>query len=175
YTDDEVWAAINTCNVADLLDTPTGKYIEKPVTDDDDDDDDDDKRRKGRWVEGTGLDKWVEYSGSNFSVGQRQLVSLCRALLWRRKILVLDEATANVDTETDRIMQSVIRREFKNCTVLTIAHRLNTIMDSDRILVMDEGKVAELDTPANLLAREGHFSKLVKSMNLSHKKVDIVE
>ncbi|KAJ2067239.1 ATP-binding cassette glutathione S-conjugate transporter ycf1 [Coemansia sp. S155-1] len=175
YTDDEVWAAINTCNVADLLDTPTGKYIEKPVTDDDDDDDDDDKRRKGRWVEGTGLDKWVEYSGSNFSVGQRQLVSLCRALLWRRKILVLDEATANVDTETDRIMQSVIRREFKDCTVLTIAHRLNTIMDSDRILVMDEGKVAELDTPANLLARDGHFSKLVESMNLSHKKVDIVK
>ncbi|KAJ2039738.1 ATP-binding cassette glutathione S-conjugate transporter ycf1 [Coemansia sp. S3946] len=174
YTDDEVWAAINTCNIAHLLDTPTGKYIEKPVTDDGDDEDDD-KRRKGRWVEGTGLDKWVEYSGSNFSVGQRQLVSLCRALLWRRKILVLDEATANVDTETDRIMQSVIRQEFKDCTVLTIAHRLNTIMDSDRILVMDEGKVAELDTPANLLARDGHFLKLVESMNLSQKKVDNVK
>ncbi|KAJ2092124.1 hypothetical protein GGI16_005946, partial [Coemansia sp. S142-1] len=70
---------------------------------------------------------------------------------------------------------SVIRQEFKNCTVLTIAHRLNTIMDSDRILVMDEGKVAELDTPANLLARDGHFLKLVESMNLSQKKVDIVE
>ncbi|KAJ2112391.1 Canalicular multispecific organic anion transporter 2 [Coemansia sp. RSA 922] len=166
YTDDEVWAAINTCNIADLLDTPTGKYAEKPVTADDDDDDE----SKGRWVEGTGLDKWIEYSGSNFSVGQRQLVSLCRALLWRRKILVLDEATANVDSETDRTMQSVIRQEFKGCTVLTIAHRLNTIMDSDRILVMDEGKVAEFDTPANLLARDGHFSKLVESMNLSKKQ-----
>ncbi|KAJ2255882.1 Canalicular multispecific organic anion transporter 2 [Coemansia sp. RSA 455] len=166
YTDDEVWAAINACNIADLLDTPTGKYTEKPVTADDDDDDE----SKGRWVEGTGLDKWVEYCGSNFSVGQRQLVSLCRALLWRRKILVLDEATANVDSETDRIMQSVIRQEFKDYTVLTIAHRLNTIMDSDRILVMDKGKVAEFDTPANLLARDGHFSKLVESMNLSKKQ-----
>ncbi|KAJ2250376.1 hypothetical protein GGI13_004037 [Coemansia sp. RSA 455] len=168
YTDDEVWAAINTCNIAHLLDTPTGKYIEKSVTADDDNDDD--KIGKGRWVEGTGLDKWIEYNGSNFSVGQRQLVSLCRALLWRRKILVLDEATANVDNETDRTMQSIIRQEFKDCTVLTIAHRLNTIMDSDRVLVMDEGKVAELDTPANLLARDGHFSKLVESMNLSQRQ-----
>ncbi|KAJ2865042.1 ATP-binding cassette glutathione S-conjugate transporter ycf1 [Coemansia aciculifera] len=164
YTDDDVWAAINACQIADLLDKPTGKYTEKPVTADDDDDNDDEG--KGRWVEGTGLDKWIEYGGSNFSVGQRQLVSLCRALLWRRKILVLDEATANIDSETDRIMQSVIRQEFKDCTVLTIAHRLNTIMDSDRILVMDEGKVAEFDTPANLLARDSHFSKLIESMNL---------
>ncbi|KAJ2754403.1 ATP-binding cassette glutathione S-conjugate transporter ycf1 [Coemansia pectinata] len=172
YTDDEVWAAINVCQIAGLLDKPTGKYIETPVTADDDDND---KKSKGRWVEGTGLDKWIEYSGSNFSVGQRQLVSLCRALLWRRKILVLDEATANVDSETDRIMQSVIRQEFKDCTVLTIAHRLNTIMDSDRILVMDKGNVAEFDTPANLLARDSHFSKLVESMNLGKKQVDIVE
>ncbi|KAJ2878119.1 Multidrug resistance-associated protein 1 [Coemansia aciculifera] len=172
YTDDEVWAAINVCQIAGLLDKPTGKYIETPVTADDDDND---KKSKGRWVEGTGLDKWIEYSGSNFSVGQRQLVSLCRALLWRRKILVLDEATANIDSETDRIMQSVIGQEFKDCTVLTIAHRLNTIMDSDRILVMDEGNVAEFDTPANLLARDSHFSKLVESMNLGKKQVGIVE
>ncbi|KAJ2061683.1 hypothetical protein GGI17_002947 [Coemansia sp. S146] len=168
YTDDEMWAAINACQIADLLDTPTGKYAEKPVTADDDDDDGD--KSNGHWVEGIGLDKWIEYSGSNFSVGQRQLVSLCRALLWRRKILVLDEATANVDTETDRVMQSVIRQEFKDCTVLTIAHRLNTIMDSDRILVMDAGKVAEFDTPANLLARDSHFSKLVESTKLSQKQ-----
>ncbi|KAJ2885522.1 ATP-binding cassette glutathione S-conjugate transporter ycf1 [Coemansia aciculifera] len=168
YTDDEVWAAINTCQIASLLDTPTGKYTEKPVTADDDDDDDDNES-KGRWIEGTGLDKWIKYNGSNFSVGQRQLVSLCRALLWRRRILVLDEATANVDSETDRIMQSVIRQEFKDCTVLTIAHRLNTIMDSDRVLVMDQGKVAEFDTPANLLSKDSHFLKLVESMNLRSK------
>ncbi|KAJ1824257.1 hypothetical protein LPJ60_000916 [Coemansia sp. RSA 2675] len=169
YTDDEVWAAINACHIGDLLDTPTGKYTEKPVTADDDDDD---NQHNGPWVEGTGLDKWIKYNGSNFSIGQRQLVSLCRALLWRRKILVLDEATANIDTETDRIMQSVIRQEFKDCTVLTIAHRLNTVMDSDRILVMDKGKVAELDTPANLLARDSHFARLVESMNLSQKQAE---
>ncbi|KAJ2056382.1 ABC transporter C member 13 [Coemansia sp. S146] len=156
YTDDEVWAAINACQIADLLDTRTEKYTEKPVTADDDDDDDDDESN-GRWIEGAGLDKWIEYSGSNFSVGQQQLISLCRALLWRRKILVLDEATANIDTETNRIMQSVIQQEFKDCTILTTAHRINTIMDSNRVLVMDQGKVAEFDSPANLLSKDGPF------------------
>ncbi|KAJ2333237.1 hypothetical protein GGI00_002426 [Coemansia sp. RSA 2681] len=175
YTDDEVWAAINACQIANLLDMPTGKYTEKPATADDDDDDNF-SRSKGRWIEGMGLSKWVEHSGSNFSVGQRQLVSLCRALLWRRKIVVLDEATANVDSKTDQIMQSVIRQEFKDCTVLTIAHRLNTIMDSDRILVMDQGSVAEFDTPANLLARDGsHFTRLVESMKISQKQAQSVE
>ncbi|KAJ1998706.1 Multidrug resistance-associated protein 1, partial [Coemansia thaxteri] len=108
------------------------------------------------------------YNGSNFSVGQRQLVSLCRALLWRRKILILDEATASVDSKTDKIVQDVIRREFVDCTVLTIAHRLNTIMDSDRVLVMDQGEIAEFDTPAKLLAQNSHFARLVECMNLGH-------
>ncbi|ORX75012.1 P-loop containing nucleoside triphosphate hydrolase protein [Linderina pennispora] len=113
--------------------------------------------------EGIGLNKWIEDGGRNFSVGQRQLVSLCRALLWKRKILVLDEATANVDTKTDQIMQRVIHEEFKDCTVLTIAHRLRTVMDSDRILVMDQGRVAEFDSPANLLAQDTMFKGLVET------------
>ncbi|KAJ2367519.1 hypothetical protein H4S01_002116 [Coemansia sp. RSA 2610] len=158
YTDDEVWAAIRAARMAHLLEKPTDKYVEDPNDDDDDD---------GVWVEGVGLDKWVKYGGANFSVGERQLISLCRALLWRRKILILDEATANIDSQTDQIIQAVLRQEFTDCTILTIAHRLNTVMDCDRILVMDRGSVAEFDTPANLLARNGHFSQLVKSMELN--------
>lgn len=89
--------------------------------------------------------------GSNLSVGQRQLMCLARALLVKSKVLVLDEATAAVDVETDQVIQQTIRTAFKDRTILTIAHRLNTIMDSDRIIVLDGGEVKEFDTPNNLL------------------------
>ncbi|KAJ2779215.1 hypothetical protein GGI18_003959, partial [Coemansia linderi] len=168
YTDDEVWAAIKACQIDDLLETPT--VIFKAQNKSSSKGGKARKEKRQLWLEGTGLDKWVETGGANFSVGQQQLVSLCRALLWRRKILVLDEATANVDTRTDQIMQSVIRRKFSECTVLTIAHRINTIMDSDRVLVMDQGSVAEFDTPGNLLARDSQFKRLVESMQLSKKQ-----
>ncbi|KAJ2214245.1 ABC transporter C member 13 [Coemansia sp. RSA 487] len=166
HSDEAIWKAIQLAQIADLLEIPTEKYIKPDMTKDLPDD----YNTGGPWTEGVGLQKWVDYGGDNFSVGQRQLISLCRALLWRRKILLLDEAIANVDSKTDQIMQSVIRKEFKDCTILTIAHRLGTIMDSDRILVVDDGQIVEFDIPANLLKRNGHFALLVESMNQAQNK-----
>ncbi|KAJ2605355.1 hypothetical protein H4R99_001214, partial [Coemansia sp. RSA 1722] len=156
YTDDEIWEAIRKVKIDDLLETPTDKYTF---------DIDDDNEDSGIWLEGTGLNKWIKDDDVMFSAGQKQLVSLCRALLWKRKIVILDEATANIDTETDQRIQEVIRNEFKDCTVLTIAHRLDTVIDSDRILVMSDGVGVEFDTPQNLLANEdSHFAQLYRSM-----------
>uniref|UniRef100_T1J4L1 ABC-type glutathione-S-conjugate transporter n=1 Tax=Strigamia maritima TaxID=126957 RepID=T1J4L1_STRMM len=98
-----------------------------------------------------GLQHEINEGGENLSVGQRQLVCLARALLRKTKVLVLDEATAAVDLETDDLIQATIRKEFADCTVITIAHRLNTIMDSTRIMVLDQGKIKEFDSPINLL------------------------
>lgn len=110
-----------------------------------------------------GLDTELADSGDNLSRGQAQLVCLGRALIHEARILVLDEATASVDVETDSILQRTIRSEFKDRTILTIAHRINTIMDSDRIIVLDKGEIKEFDTPERLLASEGIFWSLVNT------------
>uniref|UniRef100_A0A1I7V336 ABC transmembrane type-1 domain-containing protein n=1 Tax=Caenorhabditis tropicalis TaxID=1561998 RepID=A0A1I7V336_9PELO len=104
----------------------------------------------------------ISEAGENLSVGQRQLVALARALLRHTRVLVLDEATAAVDVATDALIQETIRTEFRECTVFTIAHRLNTIMDYDRIMVLDKGSILEFDSPDALMAdKNSAFAKMV--------------
>ena len=108
------------------------------------------------------LNSQVIENGKNFSLGERQLFCIARAMISKTKILVLDEATAAIDLQTDKLIQETIKRNFTEQTVLTIAHRLNTIMESDKILVMDAGKVVEFGPPLALLKREnGYFTSLL--------------
>ena len=101
-----------------------------------------------------GIELNVSEGGRNFSIGQRQLVCLARAILRRNKILVLDEATANVDFTTDAMIQKILHETFAQCTVLTVAHRLNTVIGLDRIMVMDGGEIVEMDDPFELLKND---------------------
>jgi ABC-type multidrug transport system fused ATPase/permease subunit len=124
-SDSEIWEALERAHLKDYLSSMPG-----------------------------GLSYEVTQNGENFSMGQRSLICLARALLRKTKILVLDEATAAVDVETDELIQTTIRQEFKDRTILTIAHRIKTIMDYDKILVLEKGRVQEFDTPTRLLDRK---------------------
>ncbi|KAI5953752.1 hypothetical protein KGF57_003961 [Candida theae] len=116
------------------------------------------------------LDQTVEDDGSNFSLGERQLIAFARALVRDSKILILDEATSSVDYETDSKIQETIIREFKDCTILCIAHRLKTIINYDRILVLDKGEVREFDTPWNLFNSKGSiFKQMCERSNVTEQ------
>ena len=112
-----------------------------------------------------GLGTEVHENGANFSSGQRQLICLARALLRNSRVIILDEATANIDLETDYAIQRTIRREFSGATVLVVAHRLGTVLDSDLMLVLDAGRLGEIGAPADLLTKRGSLlAALVNEM-----------
>lgn len=109
----------------------------------------------------------AEY-GSNFSVDECQLICIARAILKQSKILLIDEATAHVDTKTDQLIQKIFREKFVNQTIITIAHRLNTIMDSDQIIVMDKGIISQIGTPFDILQQE---KQLLSNINDENKLI----
>lgn len=142
YSDDEVWSSLEHAHLKSFV--------------------------KGTQL---GLLYEIAENGENLSIGQRQLVCLARALLRKTKVLILDEATAAIDLETDDLIQATIRSQFKDCTVLTIAHRLNTILDSDKVLVLDKGEVAEFEPPGVLLANKNSiFYGMAKDAGLVSQK-----
>ncbi|XP_053212745.1 ATP-binding cassette sub-family C member 4-like [Panonychus citri] len=143
YTEDFIWSTLKAVNLSRTIESMPG-----------------------------GLDAIVTQGGSNLSLGQRQLLCLIRALLQRNRIMILDEATANMDHQTDSLIQETIRKEFKDCTVLTVAHRLNTIIDMDKIILLDAGQLIEYGEPYLLLKDENsHFKSLVSKTGPSYAKM----
>lgn len=142
YSDDELWQALDEVELKKSIATSSA-----------------------------GLDARVSDGGANYSIGQRQLLCLARAIVRKRKILILDEATANVDFQTDELIQKTIKRRFKDCTVFIIAHRLNTVMDCDRFIVMDSGLMVEFGRPGELLEKKGYLYNMVQQTGPDMAKV----
>uniref|UniRef100_A0A1D1YZ73 ABC transporter C family member 3 n=1 Tax=Anthurium amnicola TaxID=1678845 RepID=A0A1D1YZ73_9ARAE len=138
YTDEEIWQALDTCQLGEEVRNKEGK-----------------------------LDSAVNENGENWSMGQRQLVCLGRVILKKSKILVLDEATASVDTATDNLIQKTLKQLFSDSTVITIAHRITSVLDSDMVLLLDNGEILEYDSPSKLLEdRSSLFTKLVSEYTM---------
>ncbi|KAM1873466.1 hypothetical protein ACFX13_007298 [Malus domestica] len=133
YTDEQIWEALEKCQLGDEV-----------------------RKKEGK------LDSTVSENGENWSMGQRQLVCLGRVLLKKSKVLVLDEATASVDTATDNLIQQTLRQHFTDCTVITIAHRITSVLDSDMVLLLSHGLIEEYNSPARLLEnKSSSFAQLV--------------
>ncbi|KAK4754038.1 hypothetical protein SAY87_002142 [Trapa incisa] len=134
YSDHEIWQALEKCQLKETISTLPHQ-----------------------------LDSSVSDEGENWSAGQRQLFCLGRVLLRRNRILVLDEATASIDSATDAVLQRIIRQDFTECTVITVAHRVPTVIDSDMVMVLSFGKMVEYDEPSKLMMeKNSYFSKLVE-------------
>ncbi|XP_076974836.1 multidrug resistance-associated protein 1-like isoform X2 [Tamandua tetradactyla] len=138
YSDSELWEVLELCHLKEFVQSLPRK-----------------------------LQHEILEGGENLSVGQRQLVCLARALLRKTKILILDEATASIDFETDSLIQTTIRKEFSDCTILTIAHRLNSIIDSDRVLVLDSGRIVEFEAPQHLMRKKGLFFEMITEAGIT--------
>ncbi|KAJ0046709.1 hypothetical protein Pint_03904 [Pistacia integerrima] len=138
YTDEQIWEALDKCQLGDEV-----------------------RKKEGK------LDSRVTENGENWSMGQRQLVCLGRVLLKKSKVLVLDEATASVDTATDNLIQQTLRQHFSDSTVITIAHRITSVLDSDMVLLLNQGLIEEYDSPTKLLEnKSSSFAQLVAEYSL---------
>nr|QGP74113.1 ABCC transporter [Sedum alfredii] len=147
HSDQEIWEVLGKCQLREVVQEKEG-----------------------------GLNSLVMDDGSNWSMGQRQLFCLGRTLLRKSRILVLDEATASIDNATDFILQKTIRREFADCTVITVAHRIPTVMDCTRVLAISDGKIMEFDEPMKLMKTEGSlFGQLVKEYWSHSESIEIEE
>ncbi|PSR85992.1 ABC transporter C family member 4 like [Actinidia chinensis var. chinensis] len=133
YSDEEIWKSLEHCQLKEVVAGKPGK-----------------------------LDSSVVDNGDNWSVGQRQLLCLGRVMLKHSRVLFMDEATASVDSQTDAVIQKIIREDFATCTIISIAHRIPTVMDCDRVLVIDAGRAKEFDKPSHLLERPSLFGALVQ-------------
>ncbi|KAG4112037.1 hypothetical protein ERO13_D13G138300v2 [Gossypium hirsutum] len=141
YTDEQIWEVLDKCQLGDEV-----------------------RKKEGK------LESSVSENGENWSMGQRQLVCLGRVLLKKSKILVLDEATASVDTATDNLIQTTLREHFCDCTVITIAHRITSVVNSDMVLLLSQGVIEEYDSPARLLEnKSSSFAQLVAEYSMRSK------